>query len=173
MVSPQMTDIDQSAVYEKYMGLALRFVSYRPRSQQEILQYLEKSFRKHHTTAPRVLNKIMERLAQLGYVNDRAFAVWWVSQRTGQKPKGPQVIRNELLKKGIGRELIEEVVSARLSEGGASERELAAAAARRRLPRLKRYPMVERRAKLGNYLLRRGFGAELVWSVVDEVTATV
>lgn len=166
-------DIDESDIYEKFMGLALRFVSYRPRSSQEIRQYLEGAFRRKHVTAPLVLEKIMARLTELGYIDDRAFVTWWVAQRTGRKPKGPQVIRSELRNKGIDRELIEEELAARLSGGETSERGLAAAAAQKRLPRLSRYPALERKAKLAQYLMRLGFSSDIVWGVVDEVIANV
>jgi len=165
-------DIDESTIYEKYMGLALRFVSYRPRSSQEFRQYLEGAFRRKHTTAPLVLEKVMARLTELGYIDDRAFVTWWVAQRTGRKPKGPQVIRGELMRKGIGRELIDEELSARLT-GEASERELAASTAQKRLPRLAKYPLMERKAKMSQYLLRLGFSSDVVWGVVDEVIANV
>ncbi len=165
-------DVDQSEIYEKYMGLALRFVSYRPRSRQEIREYLIKAMQRKHTTAPLILEKIMDRLVELKYIDDQAFASWWVTQRTGRKPKGPQVIRGELIKKGIDRDIIDEELSARLTSG-VSERELAAQAAVKRMPRLTKYPRLEQKAKLSQYLLRLGFSSDIVWGVVDEVIANV
>src|SRR5438046_252871 len=55
---------------------ALRFLSYRPRSAREV----EMRLRKKGNT-PEQISAAMEKLRQRGYVDDREFARFWVSNR--------------------------------------------------------------------------------------------
>lgn len=81
--------------YEKLIGVALRFVSFRPRSEKELRDFLLK--KPNHED----LDKVMERMRELGYVDDRKFADWWISQRSDFRPKGKRALVYELRKKGV------------------------------------------------------------------------
>ncbi len=165
-------DETQSDVYEKLIGSALKFISFRPRSAFEIRAFLETKLRRAHITAPLVKEKVIARLTELGYIDDAAFASWWVSQRTGRKPKGETAILLELQRKGIGKE--EAVKAVRLMmQGEKSERQLARAFAEKKIISWKHKPAMEQKQKLAQALMRRGFSSEVVWGVVDEVTKTL
>ena len=49
----------------------------------------------------------LERLAELGYVDDAAFARWWGEQRDRHSPRGLRMIEAELRQRGVSREVIE------------------------------------------------------------------
>lgn len=168
-----MADITESDVYERLIGACIRFVSYRPRSAREITDFVTRKLKNSHTTAPLVTQKVLERLTELGYIDDHAFGIWWVGQRTGRKPKGAKAIRLELLRKGIAPEVISESI-AKVMKEERSEPELArAAAAKKKRDTWSTLPAAEQKHKLAQYLLRRGFAPEIVWSVVDEVVGNV
>ena len=133
--------------YERLLGAAIRFVSFRPRSKKELRDFCIKTLKRHHTTAPLVIDQVIERMTELGYVNDDKFAEWWISQRTAFRPKGKRVIEAELLAKGI-----------RNPEIDIDERTLAQKA-------LERKKGVSDKQKLANFLYRRGFTV----SVVDDI----
>jgi len=161
-----------SEVYERLINAALRFVSFRMRSSREIRTFLAGKLSRSHTTAPEVLEQVMGRLTELGYVNDHEFAVWWVGTRMGRKPKGPRAVRSELTQKGVDGDIINTVLTT-LMTGDTSEVVLARAAADKKAPVLAGYPKIVQKQKLIGFLQRRGFSSEVVWSVVDDVVGNV
>lgn len=161
-----------TTVYEKLIGIALRFVSYRPRSRREIETYLSTYCTKRHISAPGEIVRVMDRLTELGYADDGAFVRWWITQRTGRKPKGDRQIVSELLAKGIKKEVIDGALSAfAREEPDRNERTRALTAATAKLRTLSSYPSQKRKEKLSAYLSRRGFDWEVISSVVDEIAS--
>ena len=162
----------QSDVYERLINAALRFVSFRMRSEREIRDFLAGKLSRSHTSAPDVLEHAIERLTELGYVNDHEFAVWWVGTRMGRKPKGPRAVRSELSQKGVAADIIDTVLST-LMKGENSELALARAAGAKKAAGLVGYPKMEQKQKLASFLQRRGFSSGVVWSVVDDMVENV
>lgn len=161
-------DITDSEIYRKLVNNALRFVSLRLRSRKEILVYLETKLHRSHTTAPDVVEAVMRRLEELGYINDEAFAEWVTQGRTGRKPKGKRSIEQELTQKGVSRDIIDRVI-AHTMIGERSEKDLAINLARKKLPLWRTEPHLIQKRKLADLLSRRGFSSETVWGVVDEL----
>lgn len=153
--------------YDRLLAASIRFVSYRPRSEKEIRDFCAKTLKRHHTTAPLVVSRVIERLKEYGYVDDVKFVEWWVTQRTTFKPKGIRVIISELRSKGIPREVAEEYFSKASDMPGQDE--LARTAAKKKLSIWRTLPSQKRKQKLAEFLVRRGFDAETVWSVVDDI----
>lgn len=92
---------------EAAMQYALRVLTYRPRSEAEMRQRLErKGFN------PAVTDRTLATLARLQLLDDRDFAQSWVTARTG---RGRIRLRQELRQKGISRDLAEEVLTTGLS----------------------------------------------------------
>lgn len=167
-----MTDVTNSQVYEQLIGACIRFVSYRPRSRKEIDDFIKRKLAGSHTTAPLVLHQIANRLTELGYLNDRSFAAWWVSQRTGRKSKGAKAIRQELEQKGIAPDIIDEAITT-IMRDDRSELTLAREALTKKRNVWRTYSIPQQKQKFAQYLLRRGFSSEIVWRVVDEIVGNV
>lgn len=167
-----MTDTEKSEVYERLIGASIRFVSFRPRSSKEMRDFIARKLKNSHTTAPLVIEEVIARLTDLGYVDDPAFAAWWVTQRTGRKSKGAKAIRIELTGKGIAPEVADGVINEIMKEER-SEQVLAKVAALKKYGVWSRLPQAEQKHKLAQYLLRRGFASEIVWSVVDDMVENV
>jgi len=155
-------------VYENLMGAALRFVSYRPRSEKELRDFCNKTLKRHHTTAPLVIEQVLARLHELGYADDEAFVNWWVTQRTSSTPKGKRLIVSELIFKGIAREIVGAYFSEK--ENIIDDYELATHAIEKKIGRWKQLPVEEQRKKLYGFLTRRGFDADIIYRIVDDVT---
>lgn len=139
------------------MERALKFLSYRPRSRQEIVNYFKKK-----EIGAETQKAVFAKLDHLGLIDDEAFARWWVGQRTTFRPRGQYVIKRELLGKGVAREIVEKA----LGERGGQEEELAQKLLLKKLPRLKDLPPLELRKKLYELLGRRGFSFEIIEKVV-------
>lgn len=137
---------------------AINYLSFRPRSQAEVRSYLRKK-----ATPPQIIEAVIERLQNLDYVNDRAFATFWQENRQQFSPRGSQALRNELRMKGVDREIIDETVSDEQDE------ELARRAAQRKAGMLLQMPEMDYttfRNRLGGFLVRRGFAYDVVARVV-------
>jgi regulatory protein len=137
---------------------AARFLGHRPRSVAEVRKNLkEKDFE------PGVIDKALERLTAMGYLDDRAFAKYWVENRTHFKPLGAAALRFELRQKGIADALVREVLETVDDENGAYE-----AAS----PLLKRMRGMDRRTarqKISTTLARRGFAYDVVRTALDRL----
>ncbi|PJF25209.1 MAG: RecX family transcriptional regulator, partial [Phototrophicales bacterium] len=75
---------------------ASRFLAVRPRSIQEVRDHL---IRKRFENA--VISQAIDKLQALGYLDDQAFAAFWVRERRTFKPLGARALRYELRQKGI------------------------------------------------------------------------
>lgn len=147
------------------MEIAARFLGTRPRTRWE----LDRRLRRAGVADP-VIAAVADRLGELGYVDDAAFARWWAEQRDRHAPRGRRMIEAELRQKGVTRDVIElfrdeyaEPERAPEDVGlPGSEAERAAGALAKHL---RGRPLPADRAALqrvGTYLMRRGFDAETV-----------
>jgi regulatory protein len=94
------------------LNAAARFLELRSRSVDEV--------RKHLTAAafpPPLVEGAIERLLQLGWLDDRAFATAWVESRDRARPRGQVALRRELALKGIDRETVDDVLAQRDEAG--------------------------------------------------------
>jgi regulatory protein len=148
--------------FEQALQQAFHFLSFRNRSVAEIRRRLGQ---KGHP--PEIVDAVLARLVDRHYVNDEVFALSWVENRQRFRPRGPHLLRTELVQKGVERETIDQA----LADAAGDERALARAAAARRLPALRGTDYPEFSRKLGGFLSRRGFSADVVWQVVKELWA--
>lgn len=140
--------------------VGLNFISYRPRSAKEVDDHLRgKSF----DDAAR--DHAMNRLKELGYLDDAEFARFWVESRLAHRPRGRRALAWELRQKGIADATVEDV----LARYGGDEAALACVAARKRAATIVTAEYDEFRRKLGTFLARRGFSYEVVEQVVRDL----
>lgn len=140
------------------VGRAARFLGYRPRSMAEVRRYLgRKGFTEGAVAAA------LERMTQQGWLDDLAFARFWVEDRLRFRPMGHRALSYELRQKGVAAEIIETALA------DADSLDAARRAARRSLRRLRHETPEQLRRKLWGSLQRRGFEAELCREVVEEL----
>jgi regulatory protein len=147
---------------EGAMEVAARYLGTRPRTRWELERRLKRA-----GADEAVVERTLERLTTLGYVDDRAFARWWAEQRDRHSPRGRRMVEAELRQHGVPRAIIEELRGAELAEPAldhhglpTSEDERARAALDRHL---RGRPIPEDRKaveRIGMYLVRRGFDPE-------------
>jgi len=162
------TDIERlralDAVQKAY-DRAVRFLSYRPRSQAEVRRALRRS-----EIDEVVIKAVIERLTRQGYLDDAEFARFWVENRQQFRPKGARALRQELRQKGLDNTTIEAAIANLDPEASAY------AAARPRALRLANLipdDLRTFRRKLTDFLLRRGFDYETVRDVVTNLIQEV
>lgn len=90
----------------KSYQLALRYLARRPKTIREMKAYLEKK-----KVSSSEIDQIIQRLTELGYLDDREFARQYIDNRIRFKPKSTYALGYELRQKGICPDIAEEVLS--------------------------------------------------------------
>jgi regulatory protein len=136
---------NEHEVYKAY-SRALHYLSFRPRSQLETIQYLHgKGF------SDSTINAVVDRLIKKNYLNDISFARFWVNNRKKNKPKARFLIRQELVQKGIDPDIAEAEL------GDLDDSETARNIVHSKLNRWSRLNPEALKKKVVNYLKTRGF----------------
>ena len=158
------------------MEAAARLLEARPRSVAEVRRRLARlGYR------PALVDGILERLAELGYLDDQAFARAWVESRDRSKPRGEHALRRELGLKGVDRALVDGVLGDRRDAETSDEHAAGAsadvAAATRLLGRkmtsiLREVDPRRRMQKAYGLLARNGFSPDVCSSVAKRALAT-
>ena len=148
---------DEDAV-SRAVDRAVRFLAYRPRSTAEVRRNLSEK-----AIPEAVIAAAVERLNRLGYLDDQAFARFWVENRDTFKPLSPRALRYELRQKGVADAAIERALS------GLDSQDAAYRAAQSQLRRQRGRTRVEFRNKMAAFLQRRGFGYEEIRTVVEQL----
>jgi regulatory protein len=121
--------------------------------------------RKGHPRA--AVEAALERAAELGLLDDAAFARNYVQTRAA-RGRGPSRLARDLLSMGIARSLIERALVAEWPEG--SDRSaVPLALAQKRAAQLGGLPRQTRRRRVLAYLARRGFSGREVTEMVEKV----
>jgi len=156
------------------MEAAAAFLAVRSRSVDETRKRLV------HLGYPAALvEQVVERLVEIGYLDDEAFARAWVESRDRARPRGAVALRRELQRKGVPDEVIPGVLEQRTptvidaGDGRAPADPDRAAALRlleRRAATLRREADPRRRRQKAYALLaRNGFAPD----ICQEVASTV
>ena len=99
-----------------------------------------------------VITETIERLTSARLIDDRAFAANYVELRDRSSPRGRRLIATELAARGVSK-LDRESSIADVDEADAAYR-----AGQKRARSLAGLPYADFQRRLGEYLLRRGFG---------------
>ncbi len=158
-LSPSQLDLLQSEeVEQRAVDRALNYLSYRPRSREEVRRYLRRK-----ETPPEIIEAALARLDRLDFVNDRTFAGFWIESREQFSPRGARALKTELRMKGVERDVVDEMVNDEQDE------ERALRAGRKKAIALANAPNIDFatfRNRLGSFLQRRGFGYQVTTRTV-------
>src|SRR3990167_3844852 len=138
-----------------------RLFSFRDRSEKEIRDYLKVKSKNLKVKIGE--NEIIEKLKEQGLLDDEKFAKAWVESR--RRKFGLRRIKQELVQKGIDREIVESIMYQVLSIK--SEEEVAKEALEKKARAWKSLEPLEFRKKAYGYLQRKGFEFEIVKKAVD------
>ncbi len=145
--------------YPQARDAALRFLSYRPRSEAEVRRRLSRHY------CPRVIDQVILFLQQNRYLDDAAFAQMWRRSREQRRPRGRRALQQELMQFGVDRDIIEEALEgfdAAANAYKAGQRPAARLAA-------KGSPPDVFKRKIGAHLRRRGFKCSVITETVNRL----
>jgi len=149
---------------EKAHERALRFLGYRPRSEAEVRRNLERA-----GFAPDAIEAVLSRLGRAGLLDDRAFAQYWLENRSQFGPRSARALKAELRRKGVAAETIDESLQVAAHDDAEAAYQAALPKARRWAAQ--RLDAREFAQKLSAYLVRRGFSYEVAREAVHRTWA--
>ena len=146
------------------MEAAAAFLAVRPRSVAETRRRLRFLGYRHE-----LVDGVVERLAEMGYLDDEAFARAWLDSRDRARPRGAAALRRELALKGVDRTLVDGLLAER-DDGSGADVESAGRLLERKRAQLEREPdLRKRRQKAYTLLARSGFDPESIRSALAVV----
>jgi regulatory protein len=155
-----MTDSLEEEAFEKACG----YLSYRQRTAQEMVRYLNKRGYSD------IRDEVIARLERAGLINDRVFAETWIVERARNRGYGARRLRSELLGLGISSVLADETIATYYPDDKEDVR--AADIAARQWPKISGKTSIDRGRKLYAYLIRQGFDSQSAKEAVDVLVRT-
>ncbi|MCZ4587189.1 recombination regulator RecX [Rhodococcus opacus] len=140
--------------------LCLRLLTDRARSRAELAERLAKK-----GYSPEIAERVLDRLTEIGLVNDADFAQQWVHSRHTYSGKGKRALALELRRKGIGQEDATEALAQIDSE---DERARATELVEKKLRTVSADDRDRAVRRLVSMLARRGFPQGMAFEVVKE-----
>lgn len=154
--SDQLKQWKRQSADDKIYSMALRYAAMRLRSKWEMESYLTRK-----EASPALADQILNKLSNIGLLNDVEFAKAWVANRRLLRPTSKRKLQQELRSKRIADEIVEQILAEAGGDEQATLRDLVAK--KRHLPKYK-----NDLTKLMQYLARQGFGYEDIKTVVRE-----
>ena len=141
--------------FQHCLNAAFHFLSFRPRSEVETRQRLQRRGYDNEE-----IEKVVSKLKQMALLDDTAFAEFWKENRNSFRPRSQGMLKAELRRKGVESEVIQEVTE----DIDDTENAYRAAISKARALPVVDYQIFHQ--KLGGYLQRRGFNYGVINTIV-------
>ncbi len=157
--------IDPEKARERTMQRAVKLLAAKPRSVEELRErLLEKEW-----TNEAIVEAVLKKLGEYGYLNDERFAFGYASYRVRQRPIGRGRLQRDLQMKKVSRETADEALKLVFDE--TPEDELIDRAIEKRV-RLRGRPQTRAEIKsLYDHLMRLGFSYDLISNKVRKLSS--
>jgi len=148
--------------FKQAISISYRLLSYRQRSVYEVSSKLkEKGYDRD------LIDRVIDHLKRLHYLDDKEFAKLWVESRMRYKPVGSIGMKRDLKSKGLEEGLINEAI--RTKETRYDDFETALKIAERRLATCGKIHKLKAKRRIYDYLVRMGFKFEIARQVLKEL----
>ena len=147
----QIEELKETNLFKSCYDAALHYLSYRPRSANEVKQRLRR-----RGFDSKVIKDVILKLKERRLIDDVAFSEYWRNNRLSFSPRSGRLIKLELRQKGVAADTANEVVKDLDDENYVYEAGL------RKARRLSSSDYDDFRVRLYGYLRRRGFSYETV-----------
>lgn len=145
--------IINNLVFNKARDKAIRYLSYKMRSEYQVIKKLEED-----DFSPDIINKVINLLKKYNYINDYEFAKAFFKDKMTLSKHGSIKIREDLRLSGIKSDIIDKVIY----ENDIDEAEIAfELLAKKTIRRTEKSITYKEKQKLISYLLRRGFSYDI------------
>lgn len=164
--------------YEIILTFALRSLGRVRLSEKQLRNKIITRFTKDGEIVQEDIDRVISRMKEEKYIDDHELAAIFVRDTMARRPHGRLWISQQLMQKGISRDVIADVLLAhqeesvlRIADGGVDdELEAARAAAEKKLRLLSGKALEPRKQyeKMFRFLVGRGFDTSMVIKVLDE-----
>ena len=152
----------QKSELTKAKERSFRLLSYRARSEKEIVDRLrEKRFSRS------VIDQTIHDLKGSGLIDDLEFARMWAKSRLIGKKMGKGRIMGELRDKGVKSDIVDTAIDEYFKEVDVED--VALSLLRGRINRYRSLDKNKALKRMSDFLFRRGFEGEVIWSTVQKV----
>lgn len=140
--------------------ICLNQLSYAPKTRSQLREVLVK-----REIPEDVADEVLSRFADVGLIDDAAFAKAWVESRHHSKGLAGRALKAELRQRGVGSDDINEAVAALDPD---AETETARRLVERKLSSTRGLPTETRTRRLAGMLARKGYPAGLAFRIIRE-----
>ena len=148
--------LDEELLVDK----VLKYIDYKPRTKQEVINYLEE-----HNATPDNVNNIIEKLISIKYIDDDRYAKIFIEEEINRQ-KGPNAIKHVLLTKGIEEDVILKYLSGYSNE---FFYENALDMGRKTLKTVIGLPLSKQKEAVQSRLYRMGYDVSIITKVLNVV----
>lgn len=160
LTSGKIESLLQEDEVKKAITAALNLISFRPRASGELQRKLrEKGY------PPEAAEAAVQRMLELGYLNDVDFADRWIENRQEHKPRSRMMLQQELMQKGVDRDLIRDA----LDDVEIDEVSDALQLAQKKAASMSGLDQATRHRRLSGFLGRRGYGFDVIRKVLEQI----
>ena len=148
---------DHDRVDQKAYASAIKYLSYRSRTEAELRQHLLPRF------SEPAIDEVVARLKSQTLLDDSKFAGQWTESRSANKPRSAAMIRHELVRRGVESTAASSAVTDVDDEDGAYRAGL------KHLSHVTCADSTTFRRRMWAYLKRRGFTDALSRKTIDRL----
>lgn len=159
ITNEELNEIQTFAQFSYGKNLALYFLSFKPRTEKEVKDYLY-----NHDIEGKMIPQILSDLKKDKWIDDYRYAEAYINQNLDNDDKGPYVLRQKLIQKGISKGIIEEtLINQDFSH-------IASKAGQKLYKKYTgRYPTKAIKDKIQQNLLNKGFDYQTAKEVLEEL----
>jgi SOS response regulatory protein OraA/RecX len=164
--------------YQKLLEYALKILSKKRYTEGKMREKLEQFFKKLEKKAEeesdglfsgltveekdKIFDEVFDRLRELKYLDDAAFAKDYIHDRVAFKPRGKFLLKRELRLKGLDGEIIDSA----LRDADIDESKMAAELLEKYSKKLEKLSGHARKAKAYQLLAARGFNPDSIYKAI-------
>ena len=156
-----LAEIKKNAGYDVGLQMAMNYISYQLRTEQEMYRYLkEKEINLEDS------KKIIQRLKELRLIDDLNYGQSYIRTQMRLSDKGPQSLMQKLRQKGLKEDVLQQVMGLYTAE---NQFDIAYKAAEKSLKTIRGKSHKEMLQKLRLKLMQKGFTSEIISQVMSEL----
>ncbi|WP_168198341.1 regulatory protein RecX [Crassaminicella thermophila] len=154
--------IIEEETYQKAKSKALKLLHFSSRTEKEMREKLKK-----YEYSDEIIDRVILFLKEYNFINDQELAKQMVKSKSKEKKYGQNRIKQDLYRKGMDIELIENIITEELDRE--TEYENALSLAQKKVKTIKDTDKRKIYEKLGRYLVYRGYDYDIIRKVIDIV----
>ncbi|USG03756.1 recombination regulator RecX [Latilactobacillus sakei] len=154
-------DIQKEDDNAKAYQLALNYLSHQLRTEKELTQYL-----RDHEITPEGIETSLTKLRELHYLDDQDYADSYVRTVINTSDKGPKVVRQKLIQKGVSANHIDQALTLYTDEEQVT---VGLATAQKLAKKYRHSSFFEQQQKIKQGLMQKGFGGDNLGRIIDEL----